>query len=84
MEQILRAMGQEVPEIKRILEINPDHNIFDTLKGLYARDELHQRLKEYSELLYDQAVLAEGGTIEDPAEFGRRLADLMVRSVESE
>lgn len=84
MEQILRAMGQEVPEIKRILEINPDHNIFKTLKGLYAREELHQRLKEYSELLYDQAVLAEGGTIEDPAEFGRRLADLMVRSVESE
>lgn len=82
MEQILRAMGQEVPEIKRILEINPEHLLFNTLEELYNNEALHERLGEYCELLYDQALLAEGGTITDPAQFGRRIADLMVRSVE--
>ena len=82
MEQILRAMGQDVPDIKRILELNPEHPLFSTLADLYGKEDLHGKLKEYCEIIYDQALLAEGGTIKDPAGFGRRIAHLMVNAID--
>ena len=81
MEQILRAMGQEVPDVKRILEVNPNHPLFTVLKELYDKEEFHEQLKDYCRIIYDQAVLAEGGTIKDPAGFGRKIADLMIKSI---
>ncbi len=79
MEKVLNAMpADNKVKARRVLEINENHPIFATLSGLRERDP--EKLKEYSELLYDQALLIEGMSIEDPVAFSSRLCDLMSRS----
>lgn len=73
--RILRANGQDVPEPKRILELNPDHPFVRKLAS--AGDEQFQEL---TDLLYDQALLAEGSLPRDPAAFARRLSQLLGES----
>ena len=69
MQEILRAMGQQdIPKIKPILEINPDHPL---IKQLADADD--EKAKDLSHILLDQAYLAEGAQIEEPAEFVKRL-----------
>ncbi len=77
MEKVLNAMpaGQEV-KAQRVLEINAGHPIFNTLKKLYAEDQ--EKLKIYSNLLYTQAMLIEGMSIEDPVAFSNQICDLML------
>ena len=70
--RILKAAGQKVPLAKPILEINPDHAI---VKRLQPEDAA---LAEWARLLFDQALLAEGGQLEDPAGFVRRSNELML------
>jgi molecular chaperone HtpG len=72
LARILKAAGQKVPEAKPILEINPGHALVQRL-----RDE-QARFGDWAEVLFDQALLAEGGTLEDPATFVRRLNELML------
>jgi molecular chaperone HtpG len=79
--EILRQAGQDVPETGRILEVNPSHPLLAKLKSVCERDAKDPRIAEFAELLYGQALLAEGGRLEDPAAFSRRLADLMVRAL---
>lgn len=62
----------------KILEINPDHPVFKVLQDAYADDK--EALKEYTEVLYDQALLVQGLPIEDPALYARKVADLMVKA----
>jgi molecular chaperone HtpG len=77
MEKLLRSMGQEVPSTKRILEINPSHQVFEAMNGMLEKDGNEQTLKEYIALLYDQALLLEGSKLKDPAAFARSIAKLM-------
>jgi molecular chaperone HtpG len=70
--RILKAAGQKVPGFMPILEINPDHPI---VRRLEPGDE---RFADWGNLLLDQALLAEGGQLEDPAEFVRRSNELML------
>jgi molecular chaperone HtpG len=72
LQRILRSVGQEVPKFKPILEINPEHPIVQRLK--YEE----KRFTEWTELLFDQALLAEGGTLDDPAGFVKRMNELML------
>ncbi len=81
LEQLLRATNQDVPVIKRILEINPKHPILDKLQGIYDADPEDARLADYAKLIYGQAVLAENGQPPDPAEFSRLVAELMTRAI---
>ncbi len=81
MEKLLKAMGQEVPEQKRILEINPDHPLFAAMNGLFEKDGKSPVLAGYIDLLYDQALLLEGSRPKDPAAFAKKLADLMVEGL---
>jgi molecular chaperone HtpG len=81
LERILRAHGQAVPEQKRILELNPDHPIVKAMQGMAADTGRKQELGEWSHLLYDQAMLAEGTLPKDPSGFARRIAELMQRVV---
>ncbi|HEX5051667.1 MAG TPA: molecular chaperone HtpG [Planctomycetota bacterium] len=74
-ERVLREAGHDVPQQKRILELNPAHAVVKKLEGL--DDEA--RFADWSALLYDQALLAEGTLPPDPAAFARRLAALMAR-----
>jgi molecular chaperone HtpG len=74
LERLLRAAGQNVPTSKPILEINPTHPIVQGLK--YEAEEA--RFGDWSHILFDQALLAEGGQLEDPASFVKRLNELML------
>ena len=84
MEKILKAMGQAVPENKRILEINPDHPLFAAMNSLFEKDKKSPVLQEYIGLLYDQALLLEGSRPKDPAAFAKSLARLMVDGLKVE
>ena len=81
MEQMFKAMGQEVPHQKRILELNPDHEIIKILKNIYEINKDSSSLKDYCQLMYDQALLAEGGKLKDPLGFVKRVSELMVKAV---
>ncbi len=74
LARILKAVGQKVPAAKPILEINPGHALIRRLKGDDAR------FADWASLLFDQALLAEGGQLEDPAGFVRRTNQLMLLS----
>ncbi len=74
LQRLLKAAGQKAPASKPILEVNPHHRLLERLKG--ESDEA--RFKDLSEVLYDQALLAEGGTLEDPAGFVRRVNQLLL------
>ena len=80
MERIFAAMNQAVPETKRILELNPDHPVIETMNDLFAADKKNPKLADYSELLYDQALLTEGITVKNPARFAQLISDLMVQA----
>jgi len=79
--ELLRRTGQDVPKVKRILELNPQHPLLPKLQALVERDRNDPVLRQYAELLYGQAILAEGGQLPDPAAFGARVAELMLRAV---
>jgi molecular chaperone HtpG len=74
LERMLKAAGQEVPASKPILEINPTHPIVERLK----QETDDARFDGWSHILFDQATLAEGGQLEDPASFVKRLNELML------
>ncbi|HEY4118860.1 MAG TPA: molecular chaperone HtpG [Byssovorax sp.] len=77
MERILKMTGQGGAEAKRILELNPDHAAVKNLAVVAAREPESARVSAWSELLYDQALLAEG-VVEEPAKLVRRIQDLLV------
>jgi molecular chaperone HtpG len=79
--ELLRRTGQEVPKVKRILELNPTHPLLPKLQALVERDKNDPALAQYAELLYGQAILAEGGQLPDPAAFSQRIAELLLRVV---
>ena len=78
LEELLRRSGREVPKAKRVLELNPTHPLVTRLQAFHTAHPADERFKRYAELLHGQAVLAEGGTLRDPAAFSRRLAELLV------
>ena len=79
--ELLRRSGQEVPKVKRILELNPTHPLLPKLQAIVAQDKNDPALQQYAELLYGQAILAEGGQLPDPAAFSKRIAELLLRVV---
>lgn len=80
MEKVINAMPQNdgnKVKAEKALEINPNHPIFEKLKDLYANDK--DKLKDYAKLLYDQALLIEGMSIDNPVEFANLVCDLMTK-----
>ena len=69
---MLKASGQAAPESKPILEINPNHPLVQRLK--YEDGKFN----DWSSILFDQAMLAEGGTLTDPAGFVKKLNDMLL------
>ena len=74
LERILGAAGQKIDGAKPILEINPDHPMVDRL----AAEPDPDRCKDWASLIFEQALLSEGGRLEDPATFVRRMNELIV------
>ncbi|UWZ50168.1 molecular chaperone HtpG [Dactylosporangium matsuzakiense] len=81
LEKMYRAMGQEMPHTKRILELNPGHPLVTGLRDAFTADSTAPALTETAELLYGMALLAEGGELADPSRFTRLLADRLARSL---
>lgn len=74
MRRIMEAAGQPVPDTKPILEINPKHPLSERLD----REQDEDRFADLANIVFDQATLAEGGQLEDPAAYVRRLNALLV------
>ena len=74
MERMMRAMNKDTPKEKRILELNGTHPLVAKMKDLSGDD-----LKDAVELLYSQALIAEGSPVPDPARFGKLLVSLMMK-----
>ncbi len=80
MQHILKAMGQkDIPEVKPILEINPNHEIIASLGSMGDGDESF--VEDVAFLLFDQALLVEGADVKEPAEFVKRLNRVMGRAL---
>ena len=75
LQHMLKSAGHQLPDTKPILEINPDHPLVVRLKA----ESDDQRFNDWSHVLFDQALLAAGGRLEDPAAFVSRLNDLFMR-----
>ncbi len=77
MEKILSAMPNSAPvKANKVLEINPQHEVFQSLKAAFEKDQ--EKLDLYTALLYNQALLIEGLTVEDPVEFTNDICKIMV------
>ena len=83
-EKILRAMGQEVPGGKRILEINSDHPLFELMDSIFEKDKDSPLLDEYIGLIYEQALLLEGSKPKDPVALAKAVAQLMLKSAQGQ
>ncbi|WP_217139846.1 molecular chaperone HtpG [Streptomyces sp. AC627_RSS907] len=81
LENMYRAMGQEVPHAKRILELNPEHQLVKSLNRAYTEQEDRTELTETADLLHALAVLAEGGRPKEPARFVKLVADRLERTL---
>jgi molecular chaperone HtpG len=74
LERLLKAAGQDVPNAQPIMEINPEH----VLVTRFAAQADEQRRKDWANILFDQALLSEGGRLPDPAGFVRRLNEMFL------
>ena len=81
MEKLMKAMGQDVPVSQKIFEINPAHPIFDAMNAMLDDESKKDLLKEYTDMLYNQALILEGSKPRDPAAFARTVSKLMVESM---
>lgn len=78
MERLMRQSGRTPPKRKRVLELNAQHPLVEKLKGLGQGTGEREQLKEWSELLLGQALLAEGSPLPDPARFSKLVSSLML------
>jgi molecular chaperone HtpG len=81
LERLLRnaGAGAEVRDSKRILELNGSHPAVEALRALYDKSPDDPRVESFGKLLYEQAVIAEGSKLKDPAGFAKRINELLVR-----
>jgi molecular chaperone HtpG len=80
VDRLLRERGKNVPHAKRALEINPSHPVILALRALAEKQPDAERLKDWIEVLYDQALLTEGSALVDPNRFARRVTALMTEA----
>ncbi|MFF4820003.1 molecular chaperone HtpG [Kitasatospora sp. NPDC001309] len=81
LEKMYRAMGQELPTVKRILELNPTHPLITALHRAHGARSDDPVLTDIAELVHGSALLAEGGDLPDPARFTRLLTDHLTHSL---
>ena len=81
MERLLQMSGGDRPKQKRIMELNPRHEIVVKMRERYASNTADPKLGKYAELLYGYALLAEGSDLPDPPQFNRLLAELLTETL---
>jgi len=77
IEEMMRRMGQEVPPRESVLELNPEHAVVQKVQALYDADKKDPKVGTLTQLLHDQAVIASGAKIDDPAGFAARLNEVL-------
>jgi len=80
LQKVLKATGQEIPVEKRVLEINMAHPFAEKIKALHEKDKDAPMLNDYVQLLYDLAIVSEGGKLDNPSRFSKMIGDLMVNA----
>jgi len=73
MEKMMKAMGQAIPESKKILEINANHGVIEKLNALYEKDSKSEELQDWVKLLYEQALIASGQPVKDLSGYMQRV-----------
>jgi molecular chaperone HtpG len=83
MDRLMRRAGrtEQAPAMQRILELNPEHPLVQRLQHLHQTNALDPRVTQLAEILYDQATIAEGSRVKDPAAFARRVNELLVQNL---
>lgn len=81
LEKMYRAMGHEVPRVKRILEVNPNHPLVSGMRDAYGKSGESQELTETAELIHGMALLAEGGELREPSQFTSLLANRLAQTL---
>ncbi len=81
MERLFKAMHQEVPESKRIFELNCDHPLITAFNAKVESGEDKDMLKKYANALYNQALLLEGSPLDNPAEFAATVTELLATAL---
>ncbi len=81
MERLFKAMHQEIPVSKRILELNAKHPLVEAFAAVYSKDEKQPELAAYANVLYDQALLTEGSPLPDPAAFAKQVSELLLNAM---
>ncbi|MCQ2403676.1 MAG: molecular chaperone HtpG [Lentisphaeria bacterium] len=81
MQRMMKALKQEVPETKQILEINPAHPLIAALRDVLAKDAESPKLADYAKMLFDSARLMANLPIDDPRDFAKQIASLMADSL---
>jgi molecular chaperone HtpG len=81
MEEMMRRMGQAVPPRQRVLELNAAHPLVERLRAMHQTDANNNALPQYVAVLRDQAVLAEGGKLDDAASFAKQVQNLLSQVV---
>ena len=79
MEHTFAAMDNPMFKARRILELNPKHDLFARLQNLHAQGKDSADFKDYCDLLYTQALIIEGIMPENPVDFANKLAKLMAK-----
>lgn len=77
IEEMMRRMGQDVPKRESVLELNPEHPVVQKVQAMYASDKKDPKVATYTQLLHDQAVIASGAKLTDPAGFASRINELL-------
>ena len=75
LERILKAAGQNTPDVKPTLEINPEHDLIQKLETFKDSD----KFDEYASVIFDQAILSEGGQLDDPVSFIKKINRLLIK-----
>lgn len=81
MEKIMKAMGHDIPPVKRIMELNAAHPVVERLQQLHSQNADDPMLGKVAEVLYSQALIAEGGELSDPSKFSGLLTELMTKAL---
>ena len=83
MERLMRRMGRnDAPEMKRILELNPDHPAVEAMQSLFIKDATDSRVETYARILHDEALIAEGSKIKDSLAFSKRINELLAKDAQ--
>jgi molecular chaperone HtpG len=84
IERMIRAQGRDVPRSPRILELNLEHPLLKNLQRLEESAPGSEKVQDWMQLIYDQALLAEGSPLDDPSGFAKRLTKLFTAASASD